>query len=110
MCGRYSLYSSNEIKDKFGIHVEPNYNISPGNKVLIIDEAHERSLNIDFLLGYLWKLKEKRPDLKIILSSATVDATKFSNFLRGAPVFKVSGRTFPVEIEYLNDNLSLIHI
>ena len=73
-------------------------------KVLIIDEAHERSLNIDFLLGYLWKLKEKRPDLKVILSSATVDATKFSNFLRGAPVFKVSGRTFPVEIEYLNDN------
>ena len=73
-------------------------------KVLIIDEAHERSLNIDFLLGYLWKLKEKRPDLRIILSSATVDATKFSKFLRGAPVFKVSGRTFPVEIEYLNDN------
>lgn len=73
-------------------------------KVLIIDEAHERTLNIDFLLGYLWKLKEKRPDLKVILSSATVDATKFSNFLRGAPVFKVSGRTFPVEIEYLNDN------
>ena len=73
-------------------------------KVLIIDEAHERSLNIDFLLGYLWKLKEKRPDLKVILSSATVDATKFSSFLRGAPVFKVLGRTFPVEIEYLNDN------
>ena len=56
------------------------------------------------MLGYLWKLKEKRPDLKVILSSATVDAAKFSNFLRGAPVFKVSGRTFPVEIEYLNDN------
>ena len=73
-------------------------------KVLIIDEAHERSLNIDFLLGYLWKLKEKRPDLKVILSSATVDATKFSKFLRAAPVLKVLGRTFPVEIEYLNDN------
>ncbi len=64
---------------------------------LIIDEAHERSLNIDFILGYLHRTLLRRPDLKIIVSSATLDAGSFSEFFRGAPVLEVEGRTFPVE-------------
>jgi ATP-dependent helicase HrpA len=67
---------------------------------IIIDEAHERSLNIDFLLGYLKQLLPKRPDLKIIVTSATIDADRFSNHFNGAPVIEVSGRTYPVEIRY----------
>ncbi|MBM3351619.1 MAG: ATP-dependent RNA helicase HrpA [Betaproteobacteria bacterium] len=67
---------------------------------IIIDEAHERSLNIDFLLGYLKQLLPKRPDLKIIVTSATIDADRFSQHFNGAPVIEVSGRTFPVEIRY----------
>ena len=67
---------------------------------IIIDEAHERSLNIDFLLGYLKQLLPKRPDLKIIVTSATIDATRFSEHFNGAPVIEVSGRTYPVEIRY----------
>lgn len=67
---------------------------------IIIDEAHERSLNIDFLLGYLKQLLPKRPDLKVIVTSATIDAERFSNHFNGAPVIEVSGRTFPVEIRY----------
>jgi ATP-dependent helicase HrpA len=67
---------------------------------LIIDEAHERSLNIDFLLGYLRQLLPKRPDLKIIITSATINTARFSEFFNGAPVIEVSGRTFPVEIRY----------
>ena len=67
---------------------------------IIIDEAHERSLNIDFLLGYLKQLLPKRPDLKIIVASATIDATRFSSHFNGAPVIEVSGRTYPVEIRY----------
>ena len=67
---------------------------------IIIDEAHERSLNIDFLLGYLKQLLPKRPDLKIIVTSATIDATRFSSHFNGAPVIEVSGRTYPVEIRY----------
>jgi ATP-dependent helicase HrpA len=67
---------------------------------IIIDEAHERSLNIDFLLGYLKQLLSKRPDLKIIVTSATIDADRFSNHFNGAPVIEVSGRTYPVEIRY----------
>jgi len=67
---------------------------------IIIDEAHERSLNIDFLLGYLKQLLSKRPDLKIIVTSATIDADRFSEHFNGAPVIEVSGRTFPVEIRY----------
>jgi ATP-dependent helicase HrpA len=67
---------------------------------IIIDEAHERSLNIDFLLGYLKQLLPKRPDLKIIVTSATIDAERFSNHFKGAPVIEVSGRTYPVEIRY----------
>ena len=71
---------------------------------LIIDEAHERSLNIDFLLGYLKQLLPKRPDLKLIITSATIDADRFArHFARGeqlAPVIEVSGRLYPVEVRY----------
>ena len=68
---------------------------------LIIDEAHERSLNIDFLLGYLKNLLKVRPDLKIVISSATLDAESFSTFFDGAPVIEVEGRTYPVEDFFL---------
>ena len=67
---------------------------------IIIDEAHERSLNIDFLLGYLKQLLPHRPDLKVIITSATIDAERFSQHFNGAPVLEVSGRTYPVEILY----------
>lgn len=67
---------------------------------IIIDEAHERSLNIDFLLGYLKNLLPKRPDLKLIITSATIDVERFSKHFNNAPVMEVSGRTYPVEIEY----------
>jgi ATP-dependent helicase HrpA len=67
---------------------------------LIIDEAHERSLNIDFLLGYLHQLLPKRPDLKLIVTSATIDTQKFSAHFANAPVIEVSGRGFPVELVY----------
>ncbi|MES2500501.1 MAG: ATP-dependent RNA helicase HrpA, partial [Pseudomonadota bacterium] len=67
---------------------------------IIIDEAHERSLNIDFLLGYLKQLLPKRPDLKVIVTSATIDADRFSQHFNGAPVIEVSGRTYPVEVRY----------
>ncbi|MHB0776410.1 ATP-dependent RNA helicase HrpA [Halomonas sp. WWR20] len=73
-------------------------------EAIIIDEAHERSLNIDFLLGYLKRLTQRRPDLKIIITSATIDverfAAHFSEENRKAPVVQVSGRTFPVEVRY----------
>lgn len=68
--------------------------------VLIIDEAHERSLNIDFLLGYLKRLSRQRPELKIIITSATIDVEKFSSHFSDAPIISVSGRTYPVEILY----------
>ena len=68
--------------------------------IIIIDEAHERSLNIDFLLGYLKQLLPKRPDLKVIVTSATIDAERFATHFSGAPVIEVSGRTYPVEIRY----------
>jgi ATP-dependent helicase HrpA len=71
---------------------------------LIIDEAHERSLNIDFLLGYLRRLLPKRPDLKLIITSATIDAPRFAEHFRSdqgpAPIIEVSGRTFPVDVLY----------
>lgn len=67
---------------------------------LIIDEAHERSLNIDFLLGYLKQLLPKRPDLKVIITSATIDLASFSRHFNDAPVIEVSGRTYPVETRY----------
>ena len=67
---------------------------------IIIDEAHERSLNIDFLLGYLKQLLPKRPDLKVIITSATIDPERFSKHFGDAPIIEVSGRTFPVEVLY----------
>ena len=67
---------------------------------VIIDEAHERSLNIDFLLGYLRQLLPKRPDLKLIVTSATIDTEKFSQHFGDAPVIEVSGRGYPVDIVY----------
>jgi len=67
---------------------------------LIIDEAHERSLNIDFLLGYLKQILPKRPDLKVIISSATLDHDKFSHHFNQAPVMAIPGRTYPVEVRY----------
>ncbi len=67
---------------------------------IIIDEAHERSLNIDFILGYLKQLLPKRPDLKVIITSATIDPQRFSRHFNKAPVIEVSGRTYPVEVRY----------
>ena len=67
---------------------------------IIIDEAHERSLNIDFLLGYLKQILPKRPDLKVIITSATIDPGSFSKFFNDAPIIEASGRTFPIEIRY----------
>ncbi len=67
---------------------------------LIIDEAHERSLNIDFLLGYLKRLLPRRPDLRTIVTSATIDLQRFSEHFGGAPIIEVSGRTYPVEVRY----------
>jgi ATP-dependent helicase HrpA len=80
---------------------------------LIIDEAHERSLNIDFILGYLKQLLPRRPDLKVIITSATIDPERFAEHFAGpggpAPIIEVSGRTFPVEVRYrplVDDSLS----
>ncbi|MFT5531572.1 MAG: ATP-dependent helicase HrpA [Candidatus Poriferisodalaceae bacterium] len=67
---------------------------------IIVDEAHERSLNVDFLLGYLKQLLPRRPDLKLIITSATIDTERFSQHFDDAPIMEVSGRTFPVEIRY----------
>lgn len=67
---------------------------------IIIDEAHERSLNIDFLLGYLKQLLPKRPELRVIVTSATIDTHRFSQHFDDAPIVEVSGRTYPVEIRY----------
>ena len=67
---------------------------------LIIDEAHERSLNIDFLLGYLKRLGRRRPDLKIVVTSATIDPERFAAHFGGAPIIRVEGRTYPVDVRY----------
>lgn len=67
---------------------------------IIIDEAHERSLNIDLLLGYIKQILPKRPDLKVIVTSATIDPERFSNYFNQAPILNISGRTFPVEMRY----------
>src|ERR1035437_3669448 len=67
---------------------------------LIIDEAHERSLNVDFILGYLRQLLPRRPDLKVIITSATIDPERFAAAFSGAPIVEVSGRTYPVELRY----------
>jgi ATP-dependent helicase HrpA len=71
-----------------------------GYDTIIIDEAHERSLNIDFLLGFLKRLLPRRPDLRIIVSSATLETARFAAFFGGAPVIEVSGRTYPVDVLY----------
>jgi ATP-dependent helicase HrpA len=75
-----------------------------GYDTIIIDEAHERSLNIDFLLGYLKRLLPRRPDLKVIVTSATIDPERFSRHFDGAPVVEVSGRGYPVRVTYLFDD------
>ena len=67
---------------------------------LIIDEAHERNLNNDFILGYLKQLLPRRPDLKVIITSATIDMERFSKHFNNAPIIEVSGRTYPVEVRY----------
>jgi ATP-dependent helicase HrpA len=67
---------------------------------IIVDEAHERSLNIDFLLGYLKWLQPRRPDLKVIITSATIDPERFSRHFGDAPIINVSGRSYPVEMRY----------
>ena len=67
---------------------------------LIIDEAHERSLNIDFLLGYLRLLRKRRPELRVIITSATIDTEAFSKAFDNAPIIEVSGRMYPVEVQY----------
>src|SRR4051794_28417966 len=67
---------------------------------LIIDEAHERSLTIDFLLGYLRQLLPRRPDLRVVITSATIEPARFAAHFAGAPVIEVSGRTYPVEVRY----------
>ncbi len=67
---------------------------------LIVDEAHERSLNIDFILGYLKQLLPRRPDLKLVITSATIDTARFAAHFGDAPVIEVSGRTYPVEVRY----------
>ncbi len=71
-----------------------------GYDTLIIDEAHERSLNIDFLLGYIKQLLPRRPDLKVVITSATIDPERFSRHFGNAPIIEVSGRTYPVEVRY----------
>jgi ATP-dependent helicase HrpA len=68
--------------------------------VLIIDEAHERSLNIDFILGFLKNLIEERLDLKVVITSATIDTQKFSNAFLKAPIIEVSGTLHPIEVDY----------
>ncbi len=69
-------------------------------EVIIVDEAHERSLNIDFLLGYLARLRARRPDLRVIITSATIDTAAFARAFGGAPVVEVTGRTYPVDVIY----------
>ncbi|MDE4944773.1 hypothetical protein, partial [Francisella tularensis] len=72
-------------------------------EVIIIDEAHERSLNIDFLIGCIKKILPFRPDLKVIITSATIYHQKFINFFQNAKDIIISVRTYPVEIRYQND-------
>ncbi|HET9187422.1 MAG TPA: ATP-dependent RNA helicase HrpA [Acidothermaceae bacterium] len=71
-----------------------------GYDTIIVDEAHERSLNIDFILGYLKQLLPRRPDLKVIVTSATIDPQRFAEHFGGAPIVEVSGRMYPVEVRY----------
>ncbi|CAG36936.1 ATP-dependent RNA helicase HrpA [Desulfotalea psychrophila] len=68
--------------------------------ILIVDEAHERNLNIDFLLGYLKRLLPRRPDLKLIITSATIDTASFAKHFNNAPLISIEGRTFPIDLRY----------
>ncbi len=79
------------------IHGDPNLR---RYDTLIVDEAHERSLTIDFLLGWIKRVLPRRPDLKVIVSSATLETERFSEFFGGAPVIEVEGRTYPVDVLY----------
>ena len=102
---RFEDRSSQETWVKFmtdGILLAETQNdpLLGGYDTLIIDEAHERSLNIDFLLGWLKRILPERPDLKLIVSSATLETEKFSKFFDDAPVVSVEGRTFGVEVLY----------
>ena len=102
---RFHDHTSADTKIKFmtdGILLAETRNDRNLHKydTIIIDEAHERSLNIDFLLGYLHQLLEKRKDLKLIISSATIDTKKFSRHFHDAPIIEVSGRTYPVTYQY----------
>lgn len=74
---------------------------------VVLDEVHERTIDSDFLLIVLRRLMQKRPDLKLILMSATLEAQRFSNYLGGVPVLNIPGRTFPVEIKYLEDAVEM---
>src|SRR5205809_1716857 len=74
---------------------------------LVLDEVHERTIDTDFLLIVLRRLIQERPELKLILMSATVDSQKFSAYLNDAPVLDIPGRTFPVEVRYLEDAIEL---
>lgn len=75
--------------------------------VIIVDEAHERSLNIDYLLGYLKQILARRKDLKVIITSATIDVDAYAKHFGGAPVVEVSGRGYPVEVRYVGDDRPL---
>jgi ATP-dependent RNA helicase DHX29 len=74
---------------------------------VVLDEVHERTIDSDFLLIVLRRLMTKRPELKLILMSATVDAQRFSSYLGGAPIMNIPGRTFPVEVKYIEDVVEL---
>ena len=71
---------------------------------LIVDEAHERSLNIDFILGYLKNLLPRRPDLKVLITSATFDVQSFANYFNNAPIIAVKGRTYPIKTIYREES------